>query len=975
MHSSQIQEASVGRLYRVLTDPPGAVLLLGAGASYRSGIPLAGGVVQKAARWAYAREHGRSDEDPRLLPSDWFPWLKRHPWYRAQESYAENYPAVVEHLLKPQHARREFFRKLLNPGVAPSIGYDRLAEFLYLGLLRTVLTTNFDTVLTDVRVLKRRPHHIDVVQTTSDYTKFSTSPQHPQLVYLHGSVDHYTDRNIIDEVQRLDRAMVEMLVPLLRDHPLVVVGYRGGEPSIMRHLLLESAETAHLYRHGIFWCKMRSERVEDLPIGVHGLARAIGSNFTLVDIDGFDELFDRDLWTLHLDAWGAPAAAPIAPSGSPASAPSATPSPTLDMAEVARPGLDELEWATLRARMVQYCEAIQVRVPAQVDRPWLTEQLFQTNLATRDAAGAPRLTNAGLLLFGRRPQDQLPSARVIVRAKGSPTWLAAAVGPKEAGTGQPGSNSGEMERALEGNLWAQYDGINDALGAFNRAFRLKGETSETVLPYPPLALKEVIVNALVHRDYGNADPIVIEVEPALIRVLNPGGLVDEVRRRVEPSSSIEGEIRRGRRGIKGYRNPVLADLFYGAGEMDKAGSGLSDVLKDVRDNGGDVRFGPGEDNRSFEVTIFSRTEAVDETTGTASPLTATTTRYAANILEVVEIPAVVSHAGATVRHISEVWRALPSQWLPPFLLLDERIYSFHDLNHPANPLRAVIEADEAEPLEIATFTQGEDGSRRFVRLLNLCLEDHLYARGLIVDKKRKRAYFPRSLETQARTVSYQARLRRATRTVVKARTSPRTGKVSYWEHESLGYRFELFGDTWGLLLEPGYVFTFDGRKGLLDPARVNKLSTKRAARDYNSAVHNDLSFWAWYLADGESSDFTLSVGYRPRTSPTGREAPSNDPGQCDEDDRWADVLDRRPFNAEDASPLPIPAIVLASRLPVVTVTDAELIVDGTGGQPDDDGASEALEEELERLAEETRAAGDSLSRDDEAEEALDAHRS
>ena len=94
--------------------------------------------------------------------------------------------------------------------------------------------------------------------------------------------------------------------------------------------------------------------------------------------------------------------------------------------------------------------------------------------------------------------------------------------------------------------------------------------------------------------------------------------------------------------------------------------------------------------------------------------------------------------------------------------------------------------------------------------------------------------------------------------------------MSYWEHEALSYRFELFGTSWGLLLEPGYVFTFDGRKGLLDPTRVNKLSTKRAARDYNSAVHNDLSFWAWYLAAGEPGEFALDIGPRPPDSASAR---------------------------------------------------------------------------------------------------------
>lgn len=248
---AQIQTAGVGRLYSVLSGQPTPVLLLGAGASVRSGIPLASDMVEKAARWAYAREHGRSPEDPRLLRSDWFPWLKARPWYKDSTSVADNYPVAIENLLQPRQARADFFRQLLQNNINPSSGYEKLAEFLHQGYVRTVLTTNFDMSLPDVKVRIRRPHHIDVIQTPSDYTKFSTSPQYPQQVFLHGSVDHYTDKNIVNEVQRLDKDLVRMVSPLLRDHPLIVMGYRGAEPSVMEHLLLENAANAHKYRHGI----------------------------------------------------------------------------------------------------------------------------------------------------------------------------------------------------------------------------------------------------------------------------------------------------------------------------------------------------------------------------------------------------------------------------------------------------------------------------------------------------------------------------------------------------------------------------------------------------------------------------------------------------------------------------------------------------------------------------------------------------
>lgn len=76
--------ATVGRLFSIISDPnaPDAIVLLGAGASLKSGIPPSGEVVEIAARWAYCRSHGRSTEDPIVVRSDWLPWLHQHPWYR-----------------------------------------------------------------------------------------------------------------------------------------------------------------------------------------------------------------------------------------------------------------------------------------------------------------------------------------------------------------------------------------------------------------------------------------------------------------------------------------------------------------------------------------------------------------------------------------------------------------------------------------------------------------------------------------------------------------------------------------------------------------------------------------------------------------------------------------------------------------------------------------------------------------------------
>ncbi|QKV58279.1 MAG: hypothetical protein HT580_14690 [Dechloromonas sp.] len=72
-----------------------------------------------------------------------------------------------------------------------------------------------------------------------------------------------------------------------------------------------------------------------------------------------------------------------------------------------------------------------------------------------------------------------------------------------------------------------------------------------------------------------------------------------------------------------------------------------------------------------------------------------------------------------------------------------------------------------------------------------------------------RAYYT-SLDGSPREISYRSTFKQARRTVAKPIVSRSTGKVVYWEHKAVYFRFEQFGEAWALTLLPGYVFTVDG---------------------------------------------------------------------------------------------------------------------------------------------------------------------
>jgi Putative ATP-dependent DNA helicase recG C-terminal/SIR2-like domain len=813
--------ASVDRLCTLFGKPgqPSPILLLGAGASVKSGIPLSGELVERAARWEYCNTHNRHFDDPSVVRTDWMRWLQAHKWYDANKPPEDNYSQVIENLLVPKQNRKDFFLRILNPDVPASVGYERLLSLLDAGFVKTVLTTNFDHVLPDLRTSRRRPHHIELIRTPADYDTFSTSPTYPQYVYLHGSVEHYRDKNLIEEVQQLDPQLISLLLPVLRDHPLVVVGYRGAEPSVMTHLLASNSSSLASFRQGVYWCCLDPEKITSLAVE---FAKCIRPNFLIVPILGFDQLMQQIYE--HCEAQPA-----LDHSTSKPRTPDQSQLP-FDMRSVSDISLDELDWISVESHLLEYSQRMHLPLSSR-SRSELAEQLVNLDLLRR-VNGELKPTVAGALLFLPNPELKFTAVETSIVIDGKTT-------------------------TLKGNLWVQATTLFEIFDELNRPFIVKTQQSEVVFPYPKLALRELPINAFVHRDYEANSPAVIEVEANCLRISNPGGLVDEMVRRVK--DSLQSQIESGIRGLKGYRNPVIADLFCGTGMMEKLGSGLPDVHQSVTKNGGRVFFGPIEDNNRFRAIVYARAEEIDRVTKTAIPAT-NRSRYSTNLLEIQARPSWMFYLKDEAATVDSDRSDVLNRALRPFLRRkDGTIITFVDphasgISSDSGNLIASVDV-QASP--VLTTQRRRD----LVGMYNLCLYEHLENSGMIVDYARKRAYFPRT-DSGPKEVRYQASVRQATRTVTKPFVSRASQRVLYWEHEAIWFGFEYYKGTYALRILPGYVFTVDGQETLLHHRRVGALATRKAARDFNLQVFNDLVFWSWMLSGGQK-EIVLKTGASP----------------------------------------------------------------------------------------------------------------
>ncbi len=94
---------------------------------------------------------------------------------------------------------------------------------------------------------------------------------------------------------------------------------------------------------------------------------------------------------------------------------------------------------------------------------------------------------------------------------------------------------------------------------FSRYIRLYGK----VLPFPEDAVKEALLNAVVHKDYSREEPVQVRVARDSVRVINAG--------RLPAGWSMETL-----QGVHGAApcNPLIAELFARAGYTDCRGTGL-----------------------------------------------------------------------------------------------------------------------------------------------------------------------------------------------------------------------------------------------------------------------------------------------------------------------------------------------------------------------------------------------------------------
>jgi ATP-dependent DNA helicase RecG len=190
-------------------------------------------------------------------------------------------------------------------------------------------------------------------------------------------------------------------------------------------------------------------------------------------------------------------------------------------------------------------------------------------------------TNGAIILFGNNPERYLHGSYIqYVRFKGE-------------------DRAGDIinEHKFSGNLCrelAKIDTFIETSISQKRPIPVSVLREKTVSKYPYWATRELLMNAIMHRDYETNAPVLFYEYDDRIEIQNPGGLYGKVSPTNFPN-------------VSDYRNPFIAEAMKILGYVNRFSRGVYRVQKELEEN--------GNGKASFDFSLITAFKVVEKVSG------------------------------------------------------------------------------------------------------------------------------------------------------------------------------------------------------------------------------------------------------------------------------------------------------------------------------------------------------------------------
>ena len=220
-------------------------------------------------------------------------------------------------------------------------------------------------------------------------------------------------------------------------------------------------------------------------------------------------------------------------------------------------------------------------LPSAIDR----ETLLENGRRTEEQLASLRFydikekcpTHAGILMFGLNPEFYLPGAYIqYIKFLGEEMTTEVA-----------------FEKKFSGALITEIRQLDDFIkGNIIKEKPIKKDSfqEQNIRNYPYWALRELIMNAIIHRSYESNAPTYIYEFSNRIEIINSGGLFGEATAQNFPDAS-------------DYRNVVLAEAMKVLGYVNRFNYGIKRAIHELEENGNGAPNFDLSLTTKFKVTI------------------------------------------------------------------------------------------------------------------------------------------------------------------------------------------------------------------------------------------------------------------------------------------------------------------------------------------------------------------------------------
>lgn len=228
--------------YNVADGKKKYVLFCGAGISKDAGVPTGWDILLQTLRVIRSQEEKQSTE---------YSDTDMEKYYK--EKYKDKtYSEVIEALFPSIEEQRDFLKNQFAD-ITPGKTHELIAQWVKEGLIRFIITTNFDTLLEQA---------LDKADLRGKYSVISSGKEiltsKPwniveccRIYKIHGTIDQGKIRNTEKDLLRLENKLQKEILDIIERHGVIVLGYAGNKED---KAVMDIFSKRRFKGYTLFWC-------------------------------------------------------------------------------------------------------------------------------------------------------------------------------------------------------------------------------------------------------------------------------------------------------------------------------------------------------------------------------------------------------------------------------------------------------------------------------------------------------------------------------------------------------------------------------------------------------------------------------------------------------------------------------------------------------------------------------------------------